>query len=313
MDVVGKWGIPGKNENGDCLVDVCAERGMFLANTFFQHKNIHRYTWRRGEENEQKGLIDYVAVDERLRKEICDAKVVIGMFDGSDHLAVLAKLKLKEKWVFEKKGEVKKEILKIEKLQEKEIKDEYNREMAEALSEKWGSVKDNTNIEKVFGTFKEIIVTTTTKVLGMKVVRDGKRKGNSWWIEEIRRIVKEKRELFKNTQERNVAEQVKRERKKKYRECKMKLKQAIKESKKRVDEDFGKRLSEKYKGNRKSYWKEVKNERNAENISSSKINEVMDENGKMLKDGEAVKERWRECLKNLMNFEDGRPAVLSRG
>lgn len=47
MNAVGKWGIPGKNENGECLVDVCAERGMFLVNTFFQHKNIHRYTWRR--------------------------------------------------------------------------------------------------------------------------------------------------------------------------------------------------------------------------------------------------------------------------
>ncbi len=45
--------------------------------------------------------------------------------------------------------------------------------------------------------------------------------------------------------------------------AKMKLKQAIKESKERVDEDFGKRLSEKHKGNRKSYWREVKSERNA--------------------------------------------------
>ncbi len=41
---------------------------------------------------------------------------------------------MKEKWVYEKKGGVKKEILKIEKLQKKEIKDEYKREMAEALS-----------------------------------------------------------------------------------------------------------------------------------------------------------------------------------
>ncbi len=53
---------------------------------------------------------------------ICDAKVVRGMFDGSDHLAVLKELGLKEKWVYEKKGEVKMEILKIEKLQEKEKK-----------------------------------------------------------------------------------------------------------------------------------------------------------------------------------------------
>ncbi len=43
------------------------------------------------------------------------------MFDGSDHLAVLAKLKMKKKWVYEKKGGVKREIVKIEKLQEKEI------------------------------------------------------------------------------------------------------------------------------------------------------------------------------------------------
>ncbi len=68
-----------------------------------------------------------------------------------------------------------------------------------------------------------------------------------------------------------------------------------------MDEDFGKRLSKKYKGDRKSYWRKVKNERNAENISSSIINEVMDENGKMLKDGEAVKDRRREYFKNLMN------------
>ncbi len=71
-----------------------------------------------------------MAVDGRLRKDVSDAKVVRGMFDGSDHLAVLTKLRLKEKWVFEKKGGVKKEILKIEKLQEKEITDGYEREMA---------------------------------------------------------------------------------------------------------------------------------------------------------------------------------------
>ncbi len=77
-------------------------------------------------------MFDYVAVDGRLKKDICDAKVVRGMFDDSDHLAVLTKLRLKEKWVFEKKGVVKKEILKIEKLQEKEINDEYKHEIAEA-------------------------------------------------------------------------------------------------------------------------------------------------------------------------------------
>ncbi len=74
-------------------------------------------------------MIDYVVVDGRLRKDICDAKVVRGMFTSSDHFTVLTKLRLKEKWIFEKEGGVKKEILKIEKLQEKEI------EMS--INEKW--------------------------------------------------------------------------------------------------------------------------------------------------------------------------------
>lgn len=43
IEIVGKWGVPGVNENGSYFVEVCAERYLFLANTFFQHKMIQRY------------------------------------------------------------------------------------------------------------------------------------------------------------------------------------------------------------------------------------------------------------------------------
>ncbi len=81
------------NENGQYLVDICAERGLFLLNTF-QHKMIHRYTWARGNE---RRLIDYIAVDNRLRREVEDAKVERGMFSGSDHFAVVVKVRMKER------------------------------------------------------------------------------------------------------------------------------------------------------------------------------------------------------------------------
>ncbi len=94
-------GVEGVNENGEHLVDVCAERGLFLANTFFQHKMIHRYTWRRGEDGgEERSLIDYIAVDERLRKDVLDSKVVGGALDGSDHYAVVVKIMLRDEWEF---------------------------------------------------------------------------------------------------------------------------------------------------------------------------------------------------------------------
>ncbi len=54
-------------------MDICAERGLFLSNTFFQHKMIPKYIWVKGN---ARSLVDYIAVDNRLRREVEDAKVV---------------------------------------------------------------------------------------------------------------------------------------------------------------------------------------------------------------------------------------------
>ncbi len=99
--VVGKYGVAGVNGNGHYRVDICAERGLFLSNTFFQHKMIHRYTWVRGNE---RSLVDYIAVDNRLRWEVEDAKVVRGLFSGLDHFAVIAKVRMRERWEFRGNG-----------------------------------------------------------------------------------------------------------------------------------------------------------------------------------------------------------------
>ncbi len=86
-------------------MDVCAEKGLFLANTFFQHKMIHRFTWRRREDGgEENSFIDYIAKDERLRKDVMDAEVVRGALEGSDHYAVVVKIMLRDKWEFCRKS-----------------------------------------------------------------------------------------------------------------------------------------------------------------------------------------------------------------
>ena len=50
----------------------------------FHHKMIHRFTLRRDEMGEQKSMIDYIAVNKTLRKDVLDAKAVRGIFEGSD-------------------------------------------------------------------------------------------------------------------------------------------------------------------------------------------------------------------------------------
>ncbi len=71
---------------------------------------IHRYTWARGDE---RNLIDYIAVDNRLRREVKDAKVVRGLIFDSDHFAVVAKVRMRERWEFkgnERKGRERREL-----------------------------------------------------------------------------------------------------------------------------------------------------------------------------------------------------------
>ena len=125
--MVGKCGVEGVNENVEYLVDLCAERGLFLANTFFQHKMIHRYTWRRRDERgEQKNMIDYTAVDQKLIKDVMDAKVVRGMFQGSDHCTVLATIRIRGRWEYRSKGRGKvNKVLHSEKMDRKEVKEKY--------------------------------------------------------------------------------------------------------------------------------------------------------------------------------------------
>ncbi|XP_031636066.1 uncharacterized protein LOC116348960 [Contarinia nasturtii] len=55
------------NNNGKRLLDFCQSSGLIISNTFFKHKKIHTYSWENPGQN-QKSLLDYVIVEECLRK-----------------------------------------------------------------------------------------------------------------------------------------------------------------------------------------------------------------------------------------------------
>ncbi len=97
------------------------------------HKMIHRYTWTRGNE---RSLIDYIAVDNRLRREVEDAKVVRGLFSDSDHFAVVVKVRMRERWEFKGNGrkEGERRELASERLCNSEDSQRYGRKVEELLS-----------------------------------------------------------------------------------------------------------------------------------------------------------------------------------
>jgi len=62
VGVSGVHGIPGVNENGEYLLEMCEERGLVIGNTLFKKTDIHKYMWITGN-GKQKALMDYVLID----------------------------------------------------------------------------------------------------------------------------------------------------------------------------------------------------------------------------------------------------------
>ena len=42
--ITGAFGVPGENDNGRKLVEFSAERELCVANTYFEHRSLHKYT-----------------------------------------------------------------------------------------------------------------------------------------------------------------------------------------------------------------------------------------------------------------------------
>ena len=42
--ITGAFGVPGENKNGSRVVALCPELGLCMGNTYFEHKNLHKYT-----------------------------------------------------------------------------------------------------------------------------------------------------------------------------------------------------------------------------------------------------------------------------
>ena len=45
--IVGRHGVPGRNESGGRLLEMCAEQELVVGNSWFNKKDVYKYTWLR--------------------------------------------------------------------------------------------------------------------------------------------------------------------------------------------------------------------------------------------------------------------------
>ena len=77
--VVGKFGVPDRNESGEKLLEMCVEREMAIGNTMFRKKRINKYTWIRVAHGrvEERALMDYVLIERRMVGRLKDVRTCV--------------------------------------------------------------------------------------------------------------------------------------------------------------------------------------------------------------------------------------------
>src|SRR5215470_6619241 len=97
-EVMGGYGVEGRNENGESLIELCLSSGLRNMNTYFRKRRDNKLTWR-SEINGEGALIDYVCVTGRECTRIVDVTVRRKAGGGlSDHYLVVGKMKIKKGW-----------------------------------------------------------------------------------------------------------------------------------------------------------------------------------------------------------------------
>ena len=139
--IMGKHGTGTMTaaSNGSRLCDICGENDLVIGGTLFQHKTIHKLTWR-SPDGRTEIQIDHIVVNGKWRRSLQDVKTRRLADVGSDHNLLIGKLALKLRKA--KTGEKKKERFDTTKLQNPETKQKFTI----ALKNSFGILQEETEM-----------------------------------------------------------------------------------------------------------------------------------------------------------------------
>ena len=255
-EVLGRYGEDICNKNRKRLLQLSSEHNLWISNTWFPHKGIHKYTW----ECRPKGLrslIDHFLVSKESRKQVTDVKAMRGAEIGSDHYLVLMKIKLKVKRM-KRRQEGDTRQIRIDNLKNNEVRREYQANFAELYEEAKarGGVSE-TDVERAWKALKEGIVGEAMRVCGT-TRRNGEVKRTRWWNEEVKCAVREKKMLY-----RKLLDTGTKEAKQMYNEAKLEARKVVRKTKNEEWVQLGKELEKDAKKYQRRFWTRVNGSKRA--------------------------------------------------
>ena len=162
----------------------CAEQKQVIANTWFKHHPRHLWTWKAPGDR-SRNQIDYITINKRFRNSITQVKTFPETDCYSDHVPVVATVRIKLKNVKRIAG---KPVRQLQKLRIEEIKNQYNEivrnrydQLSVVMEENYAYDKWN-NLEKAIKEGNDILPKRKRKAL------------SPWMTEEILDMMEERKE-----------------------------------------------------------------------------------------------------------------------
>jgi len=173
------------------LSDFCAFNKLKITNSFYRHKDIHKFTWEAGG---TKSVIDYIIINDRLESITEDTRVFRESEIDSDHKVVESKFKFltHAKYSHKKKDKItytKPTAFKVHLLEQESIRTLYRNRLKGKLTPLTGEI--DTDWLKI----KEAITKAAEESIGYK-----KWKNQKWlrtWDEEVQRATEEKKASYR--------------------------------------------------------------------------------------------------------------------
>ena len=292
-NVIGRNGERVKNDSGDRLLRFCAINDMLVMNSWFQHKDIHKFTWVCPG-RDLKSIIDYFVVRRDTRVRVKDVKVVRGADASSDHYLLLMKMSMRCKV---QKAEKKAEnvAIQIDRLKERKVRIKFQAKLLEKMNERElsreeGIQERGVSVEDVWLEFKEGVIGAAVEVCGVRRSKGG-RKRTRWWNDDVKEALKQKKIAYLRWVQQKTGET-----KEAYQTAKKNARRVIRQAQNEEWVELGESLQNDFEKNQRRFWKRVK----ASERSREEPDKVRGADGQVIGDEDGILERWREYFAGLL-------------
>lgn len=277
------------NDNGLKLVSFAASKGMVISSTYFQHKRIHKTTWK-SPDGVTENQIDHVLIDHRHKSDILDTRTYRGADVDSDHYLVRATYKQRISTKKQRTGKTKPRFDSERLLREAEVAKRYSEKVTAHLQ----SEMPNTDVEREWSNIKDAVIAAAEMAVGEREPNTRE----EWFDGDCKKALEDRNRARKAQLQRKTraaAAEYAEKRKVATKLCRRKKREWEKQKLEKIMQLAEDRES-------RAMYARIKGERNG---FQPRAVAVSAKDGSLIGEESAILDRWAEHFEELLNVEGG--------